>query len=105
MYQVRFPPGFRPKDFVEPGMVPSGDFSWFFVGYGAFPGQPVRCHVFRTTGKGALATLVPIEKPTSGRGSLSIGAAGHALWLHSYEGDQLLEQVVPGWVTPLWMTR
>lgn len=105
MYTLAFPPTFAPKDFVEPGAQPSGDGAWFFVGYGRLDGGPVRCQVFRWAPGMAHATVVEIEHPTSGRGSLAIGGQGKALWLQSYEagGRELIIQAVPGWTPPAWL--
>lgn len=103
IYNLPFPPGFNPRDFVEPGAQPSGDGSWFFVGYGSFPGESIFCHVFRNIGNGAQSTRVLIERPTPGRGSLAIGGAGKGLWLLSYDGPALLQQSVPGWTPPVWL--
>jgi len=94
---------FYPKDFVEPGPQPSADMSIFLVGYGSFgKDAPVKCYVFREYTSG-LVELAPIEFPTSGRGSLTIGGAGKRLWLYSYEGPRLIKQVVPGWTPPAWL--
>lgn len=103
IYTLPFPPGFQAKDFVEPGPQSSGDGSWFFVGYGSFPGEMVRCHVFHNTGNGAQSTRVAIERPTTGRGSLAIGGLGKGLWLISYQGAALIQQSVPGWTPPPWV--
>jgi hypothetical protein len=103
IYNIPFPPGFQAKDFVEPCAQPSGDGSWFFVGYGSFSGEPVLCHVFQARGNGTEAIRVPIERPTKGRGSLAIGGLGKGLWLLSYEGPALIQQSVPGWTPPPWV--
>jgi len=104
IFNLPFPPGFyNIKDFVEPNAQASGDGSWYFVGYGSFPGEPILCHVFRNTGNGAQSTRVAIERPTSGRGSLAIGGLGKGLWLLSYEGQTLIQQNVPGWTPPPWV--
>jgi hypothetical protein len=103
IYNLPFPPGFQAKDFVEPCAQPSGDGSWFFVGYGSFPGEPVLCHVFQARGNGTEAIRVLIERPTKGRGSLAIGGLGKGLWLLSYEGPALIQQSVPGWTPPPWV--
>lgn len=103
MIDVRFPDNFYPKDFVEPCPQPSADMSLFFVGYGSFGKRgPVKCYVFRVFGD-EVATVVPIEQPTSGRGSLTIGGAGKRLWLLSYEGSRLIKQIVPDWQPPVWV--
>lgn len=106
MYQINFPLNFRPKDFVQPEPQPSGDGSWYFIGYGSLNGGPVLCHVFRWALNDATAQVVPIEKPTTARGSLAIGGGGRALWLVSYEqaGPRLFAQIVPGWTPPPWIT-
>jgi len=105
MIAIPFPPNFAPKDFVEPGPVPSADLTWYFVGYGAFDGGPVRCYVFKAKGDGTPAVLVPIDKPTRGRGSLAVGGMGKGLWLLSYDGATLIQQPVPGWTPPPWMVK
>lgn len=105
MYTIAFPPNFKPKDFVQPEPQPSGDGSWYFIGYGSLNGGPVLTHVFRWALGDALAQHIPIEKPTTARGSLAIGGGGKRLWLVSYEqtGPRLLAQVVPGWTPPVWL--
>jgi hypothetical protein len=105
MFTIAFPPNFKPKDFVQPEPQPSGDGSWYFIGYGSLNGGPVLCHVFRWISGETFTQVVPIEHPTTARGSLAIGPAGKRLWLVSYEqaGPRLLAQIVPGWTPPVWL--
>jgi hypothetical protein len=102
---IPFPADFTPRDFVEPCAQPSGDGAWYFVGYGNFPGERVHTYVFRAAGDGTPAVIVPIERPTLGRGSLAIGGLGKGLWLLSYDGPHLIQQSVPGWTPPYWIAR
>lgn len=106
MYQINFPLNFKPKDFVQPEPQPSGDGSWYFIAYGSLNGGPVLTHVFKTKLGDPVAQYVPIEQPTTARGSLAIGGVGKSLWLVSYEqaGPRLFAQIVPGWTPPAWIT-
>lgn len=105
MYLIAFPHNFRPKDFVQPEPQPSGDGSWYFLGYGSLAGGPVRCYVFRWAAGDPCALPVPIEHPTTARGSLAIGGWGKGLWLVSYDIGQpeLRVQQIPGWTPPAWL--
>lgn len=98
---VSFPPAFVPLDAVQPGLIPLTDGSWLISAYGAMDAQAMRMHVFQWR-PGQVAQELPLQLPTSARGSLA--GAGGAAWLFGWhkqdpssrEKPRLVWQNVPG---------
>jgi hypothetical protein len=97
MQLVPLPEGFRSYGGTQPETVASGDGAWFMLVYGRAVGEPsMSSHVLRWVPGDARSTIVPLERPPNGRGSLAQGTA--KLWLFAWHENVLTVQEVPGWI-------
>lgn len=107
--EVQYPAGFVLVDSVQPDHIASGaesGYKWYFVAFGAFGAEAQRlCYVF-TWLPGQIAEAIPLEKYTTARGSLSLGAFGAGLWLAGHDTGKPTRtffQKIQGWAPAPWM--